>query len=196
MPRTSLMMRTPDEGHRAVPSVQEGCRPGADYFSASSTLLTKSVMTSFAWGSTTTTADGCAAMLRLVSFSLRILTILDGSKPAVPHDSTTSNSLIASRESRQKTTSCLCNNGRANGRESAAFIASTEAAAVLPLRRPVAPDGIVSLSFFRCQMACRHVVRDPRTVVSLARRPVLFALARTLGEAWPRVPLGNKALGC
>ena len=33
--------------------------------------------------------------------------------------------------------------------------------------------------------ACRHVVRDPRSVVSLARRPVLFALARALGEAWP-----------
>ncbi len=33
--------------------------------------------------------------------------------------------------------------------------------------------------------ACRHAVRDPRTVVSLARRPVLFALARALGEAWP-----------
>jgi hypothetical protein len=33
--------------------------------------------------------------------------------------------------------------------------------------------------------ACRHVVRDARTMVSLTRRPVLFALARTLGEAWP-----------
>ena len=33
--------------------------------------------------------------------------------------------------------------------------------------------------------AIRHVVRDPRKVVSLAGRPVLFALARTLGEAWP-----------
>jgi hypothetical protein len=33
--------------------------------------------------------------------------------------------------------------------------------------------------------ACRNVVRDARTVVSLARRPVLFALARALGEAWP-----------
>src|SRR5262245_44308226 len=33
--------------------------------------------------------------------------------------------------------------------------------------------------------ACRHVVRDGRTVVSLARRPVLFAVARALGEAWP-----------
>ena len=33
--------------------------------------------------------------------------------------------------------------------------------------------------------ACRNVVRDARTVVSLARRPVLFALARVLAEAWP-----------
>ena len=33
--------------------------------------------------------------------------------------------------------------------------------------------------------ACRHVVRDAGTVVRLARRPVLFALARALGEAWP-----------
>jgi len=33
--------------------------------------------------------------------------------------------------------------------------------------------------------ACRHIVRDARTVVSLARRPVVFALARALGEAWP-----------
>ena len=33
--------------------------------------------------------------------------------------------------------------------------------------------------------ACRHVVRDAGKVVSLATRPVLFALARALGEAWP-----------
>jgi hypothetical protein len=33
--------------------------------------------------------------------------------------------------------------------------------------------------------ACRHVVRFDGTTVSLARRPVLFALARALGEAWP-----------
>ena len=33
--------------------------------------------------------------------------------------------------------------------------------------------------------ATRHVVRDARTVVSLAGRPVLFALVRALGEAWP-----------
>jgi hypothetical protein len=34
--------------------------------------------------------------------------------------------------------------------------------------------------------ACRHVVRDAGNVVSFATRPVLFALARALGEAWPR----------
>ena len=33
--------------------------------------------------------------------------------------------------------------------------------------------------------AIRHVVRDARTAVSLAGRPVLFALAQALGEAWP-----------
>jgi len=33
--------------------------------------------------------------------------------------------------------------------------------------------------------ACRHIVRDAQTVVSLTTRPVLFALARALGEAWP-----------
>jgi hypothetical protein len=33
--------------------------------------------------------------------------------------------------------------------------------------------------------ACRFVVRDSKRVVSLARRPVLFALARALAEAWP-----------
>lgn len=33
--------------------------------------------------------------------------------------------------------------------------------------------------------ACRHAVRAGEVVVSLAGRPVLFALARVLGEAWP-----------
>jgi hypothetical protein len=33
--------------------------------------------------------------------------------------------------------------------------------------------------------ACRHVVRQENKLVSLAKRPVLFALARALGEAWP-----------
>src|SRR2546427_1324642 len=47
--------------------------------------------------------------------------------------------------------------------------------------------------------ACRHVVRGARPVVSLATRPVLFALARALGEAWPgdvpRDTLGARAFG-
>ena len=33
--------------------------------------------------------------------------------------------------------------------------------------------------------ACRNLVRERNMLVPLARRPVLFALARTLGEAWP-----------
>jgi hypothetical protein len=33
--------------------------------------------------------------------------------------------------------------------------------------------------------ACRHVVRHASATISLAKRPVLFALARTLSEAWP-----------
>ncbi|WP_395018413.1 hypothetical protein [Dongia sp.] len=33
--------------------------------------------------------------------------------------------------------------------------------------------------------ACRYLVRDPRQSVMLTRRPVLFALAQALAEAWP-----------
>ncbi len=33
--------------------------------------------------------------------------------------------------------------------------------------------------------ACRNLVRERNMLVPLARRPVLFALARALGEAWP-----------
>ncbi len=33
--------------------------------------------------------------------------------------------------------------------------------------------------------ACRHVVRHDGSTVSIAGRPVLFAIARALGEAWP-----------
>lgn len=33
--------------------------------------------------------------------------------------------------------------------------------------------------------ACRYAVRDANTLVSLSTRPVLFALARALGESWP-----------
>jgi len=41
--------------------------------------------------------------------------------------------------------------------------------------------------------ACRHAVRQASTVISLAKRPVLFALARALGEAWPE-DVGRDAL--
>jgi hypothetical protein len=34
--------------------------------------------------------------------------------------------------------------------------------------------------------ACRYVVRHESKVISLAKRPVLFTLARTLAEAWPQ----------
>jgi hypothetical protein len=47
--------------------------------------------------------------------------------------------------------------------------------------------------------ACRHVVRDGDTTITLATRPVLFALARALGEAWPadvtRDTLVSRAFG-
>ncbi len=33
--------------------------------------------------------------------------------------------------------------------------------------------------------ACRHVLRQADIIVPLARRPILFALARALAEAWP-----------
>jgi len=45
-------------------------------------------------------------------------------------------------------------------------------------------EGVMASNAFVVD-ACRHVVRDQSTVISLARRPVLFALARALGEAWP-----------
>jgi DNA-binding transcriptional ArsR family regulator len=47
--------------------------------------------------------------------------------------------------------------------------------------------------------ACRHVVLDGEQAVPLARRPVLFALVRALGEAWPgdaaRDVLASRAFG-
>jgi hypothetical protein len=44
--------------------------------------------------------------------------------------------------------------------------------------------------------ACRHVVRNAGVVVSLATRPVLFALARALGEAWPADVPRSTLLAC
>ncbi|WP_157018098.1 HTH domain-containing protein [Mesorhizobium xinjiangense] len=43
--------------------------------------------------------------------------------------------------------------------------------------------------------ACRNVVRAGATVIPLASRPVLFALARTLAEAWPEDASREMLLG-
>lgn len=53
--------------------------------------------------------------------------------------------------------------------------------------RPLLLDEVEALQGSKALVvdACRHVVRDPRGTVSLATRPVLFALARALAEAWP-----------
>ncbi len=44
--------------------------------------------------------------------------------------------------------------------------------------------------------ACRHIVRQAGTVISLAKRPVLFALLRALGEAWPSDVSRVELLAC
>jgi hypothetical protein len=53
--------------------------------------------------------------------------------------------------------------------------------------RPLLLDDVEELQSSKAMIvdACRYVVRHKRTEVSLATRPVLFALARALGEAWP-----------
>jgi tetratricopeptide (TPR) repeat protein len=73
--------------------------------------------------------------------------------------------------------------------ESASLVLSTPAARLIARgdERLLLLEEVEALLASRALVvdACRHVVRDARTVVSLARRPVLFALARALGEAWP-----------
>lgn len=44
--------------------------------------------------------------------------------------------------------------------------------------------------------ACRNVLRDPATTVSLVTRPVLFALARALAESWPGDVPRDQLLAC
>lgn len=53
--------------------------------------------------------------------------------------------------------------------------------------KPILLEGVESLFTSKALVvdACRRVVRDARTVVALTGRPVLFALARALAEAWP-----------
>ena len=73
--------------------------------------------------------------------------------------------------------------------ESAYLILSTPAARLIASgeERPLLLEEVEAVLASKAFVvdACRHVVRDARKVVSLATRPVLFALARALGEAWP-----------
>jgi tetratricopeptide (TPR) repeat protein len=73
--------------------------------------------------------------------------------------------------------------------ESARRVLDTPAARLLARgeERPLLLADVESLLASRALVvdACRNVVRDTRTVVSLITRPVLFGLARALGEAWP-----------
>ncbi len=80
--------------------------------------------------------------------------------------------------------------------ESASLVLNTPAARLIARgeERLLLLDEVEALQASKALVvdACRHVVRDARNVVSLARRPVLFALARALGEAWPAdVPRGT-----
>jgi DNA-binding transcriptional ArsR family regulator len=73
--------------------------------------------------------------------------------------------------------------------ESATLVLNTPAARLIARgeERLLLLDEVEALSASKALVvdACRHVVRDPRTAIPLTRRPVLFALARALGEAWP-----------
>jgi hypothetical protein len=73
--------------------------------------------------------------------------------------------------------------------ESASLVLDTPAARLIATgqERPLLLEEVEALLASNAFVvdACRHVVRRGGTVVSLARRPVLFALARALGEAWP-----------
>jgi hypothetical protein len=74
--------------------------------------------------------------------------------------------------------------------ESASLVLNTPAARLIKRgeERPLLLEEVEALLTSEATLvvdACRHVVRDAGTVVSLATRPVLFALVRALGEAWP-----------
>jgi hypothetical protein len=73
--------------------------------------------------------------------------------------------------------------------ESASLVLDTPAARLISGggERPLLLGDVEALLASKALVvdACRYAVRDARTVVSLATRPVLFALARALAEAWP-----------
>lgn len=73
--------------------------------------------------------------------------------------------------------------------EGAARLLTTPAARVIAASRErlLLLEGVEALHKSGVLMvdACRWAVRDATSAVALARRPVLFALARALAEAWP-----------
>ena len=73
--------------------------------------------------------------------------------------------------------------------ESAAFVLSTPAARLIARgeERPLLLEEVETLLASKALVvdACRHVVRNAGKAISLATRPVLFALARALAKAWP-----------
>jgi hypothetical protein len=80
--------------------------------------------------------------------------------------------------------------------ESASLVLNTPAARLMARgeERPLLLEEVEALLASKALVvdACRHVVRHAGTAVSLATRPVLFALARALAEAWPQdVPRGT-----
>ncbi|MER8580598.1 helix-turn-helix domain-containing protein [Mesorhizobium sp. M1423] len=73
--------------------------------------------------------------------------------------------------------------------ESASLVLETPAARLVARgeERPLLLDEVEALLASGALVvdACRNVVRVADTVISLATRPVLFAVARALAEAWP-----------
>jgi hypothetical protein len=73
--------------------------------------------------------------------------------------------------------------------QSASRVLNTPAARLIARgeERPLLLEEVEALLASKAMVvdACRYAVRDAGTVVSLATRPVLFALARALAEAWP-----------
>jgi hypothetical protein len=73
--------------------------------------------------------------------------------------------------------------------ESARLLLSSPAARLIASgrERPLLLEGVEALLESKALVvdACRHVVRHDGKVIPLAKRPVLFALARALAEAWP-----------
>ena len=73
--------------------------------------------------------------------------------------------------------------------ESASLVLTTPAARLIARgeERPLLLEDVEALLASKTLVvdACRYLVRESRKIVSLGRRPVLFTIARALGEAWP-----------